>query len=203
MPRASASVRVAEHRAEDLISDYLAHLVRTGRGTANAEANARRFLRRWPEPQAWADQPLAQRLSEGPNTRTFVTFLIVWGHVRPGYDYLVSRKLASFWREIAGSALEEDMTLFCEAAQSIGYTPINAWRAASQSVGRLLIQSGRRLDQLTLADFGELTAACRKQEDVTGKGKRHYRSALSCAHRVLFHLEIIETPTPLRQGTES
>lgn len=203
MPRASASVRVAEHRAEDLISDYLAHLVRTGRGTANAEANARRFLRRWPEPQAWADQPLAQRLSEGPNTRTFVTFLIVWGHVRPGYDYLVSRKLASFWREIAGSALEEDMTLFCEAAQSIGYTPINAWRAASQSVGRLLIQSGRRLDQLTLADFGELTAACRKQEDVTGKGKRHYRSALSCAHRVLFHLEIIETPPPHWQGPES
>lgn len=203
MPRASASVRVAERRAEDLVSEYLAHLVRTGRGTANAEANARRFLRRWPEPQAWAAQPLAQRLSEGPNTRTFVTFLIVWGHIRPGYDYLVSRKLASFWREIAGSALEEDMTLFCEAAESIGYTPINAWRSASQSVGRLLIQSGHRLDELTLADFEELTTACRKQEEVTGKGKRHYHSALSCAHRVLFHLEIIETPPPHWQGPES
>ena len=129
--------------------------------------------------------------------------MIVWGHIRPGYDYLVSRKLSSFWREIAGTALEEDMTRFCQAAESIGYTPINAWRAASQSVGRLLIQSGRRLDELTVADFEELAAACRNQEEETGEGKRHYRSALSCAHRVLFHLEIIETPPPHWQGPES
>jgi integrase len=203
MPRASASVRVAEPRADGLVSDYIAHLARTGRGTVNAEANARRFLRRWPEPQEWADQPLAERLGEGINTRSFLTFLIVHGHVRPGYDYLVSRKLSSFWREIAGSALEEDMTRFCEAAQSIGYTPINAWRAASQSVGRLLIQSGRRLDELTVADFEELTEACRSQEEATGEGKRHYHSALSCAHRVLFHLDIIDTPPPHWQGPES
>jgi len=202
MPRASASVRVAKHKAGDLASDYVAHLARTGRGNCNSEANARRFLRRWPEPQEWAAQPLAQRLSEGPNTRSFLTFLIVHGHIRPGYDYLVSRKLASFWREIVGSALEEDMTRFCEAAQSIGYTPINAWRSASQSVGRLLIQSGRRLDELTLADFEELTEACRNQEQATGEGKRHYRSALSCARRVLFHLEIIDTPPPHWQGPE-
>ena len=196
-------MRVAEHTGRDLVSDYVAHLACRGRGTTNAEANARRFLRRWPVPQEWAAQPLAQRLSEGPNTRSFVTFLIVWGHIRPGYDYLVSRKLASFWREIPGTRLEEDMTRFCEAAESIGYTPINAWRSASQSVGRLLIQSGRRLDGLTLADFEELTEACRSQEETTGKGKRHYRSALSCAHRVLFHLEIIETPPPHWQGPES
>jgi len=204
MPRASASAGVAEHTARrDLVSDYVAHLARTGRGTVNAEANARRFLRRWPEPQEWAAQSLAQRLFEGPNTRTFVTFLIISGHVRPGYDYLVSRKLASFWKEIVGSPLEEDMERFCRAAEAIGYTPINSWRAASQSVGRLLLQSGRRLDELSLADFEELAAACRGQEEETGQGKRHYRSALSCAHRVLFHLEIIETPPPHWQGPES
>ncbi len=203
MPRASVNGRVAERAAGDLVSDYVAHLARTGRGTVNAEANARRFLHRWPEPQQWAAQPLAQRLSEDPNTRTFVTFLIVWGHVRPGYDYLVSRKLASFWREITGTSLEEDMARFCRAAESIGYTPINAWRSASQSVGRLLIQSGRRLDELIVADFAELTAACRNHEEATGKGTRHYRSALSCAHRVLFHLGIIDTPPPHWQGPES
>ena len=204
MPRASASASAAEQTARrDLVADYVAHLARTGRGTTNAEANARRFLRRWPEFQEWAGQPLAQRLSEGLNTRSFLTFLIVWGHIRPGYDYLVSRKLSSFWREIAGTALEEDMTRFCQAAESIGYTPINVWRVASQSVGRLLIQSGRRLDELTVADFEELAAACRNQEEETGEGKRHYRSALSCAHRVLFHLEIIETPPPHWQGPES
>ena len=66
MPRASASVRVAEHTAGDLVSDYVAHLARTGRGTTNAEANARRFLRRWPEPQQWADQPLRPASLRGP-----------------------------------------------------------------------------------------------------------------------------------------
>ena len=185
MPRVSvsvsASVRVADHASGDLVSDYVAHLARTGRGNTNADANARRFLRRWPEPQRWAEQPLPDRLSEGLNTRSFLTFLIVFGHIRPGYDYLVSRKLASFWREIPGSRLEEDMMRFCEAAQSIGYTPISAWRSASQSVGRLLIQSARRLDELTLADLEELTAACRSQEEATGEGKRHYHSAISCA----------------------
>ena len=203
MLRASANAPDVEPKAGDLVSDYVAHLAHTGRGIHNAEANARRFLRQWPEPQKWADQPLAQRLSEDQNTRSFLTFLIVCGHIRPGYDYLVSRKLASFWREIPGSVLEEDMTRFCAAAESIGYTPINAWRSASQSVGRLLIQSGRRLDELTLADFEELSEACRSQEEATGKGKRHYHSALSCAHRVLFHLEIIETPPPHWQGPES
>jgi integrase len=203
MPRASASVRVAEHTAGDLVCGYLAHLARAGRGTANAEANARRFLRRWPDPQEWAAQPLPQRLSEAPNTRTFLTFLIIWGYVRPGYDYLVSRKLASFWREIPGSRLDGDMARFCQAAESIGYTPINAWRCASQSIGRLLIQSGRSLDELTVADLEELAAACRNREEETGEGKRHYRSALSCAHRVLFHLGIVETPPPHWQGPES
>lgn len=203
MPRASANARAAERRAGDLVSDYVAHLARTDRGTANAAANARRFLRRWPQPQEWATQPLAKRLSEGPDARSFLTFLMVHGHIHPGYDYLVSRKLASFWREIPGSRLEEDMTRFCEAAQSIGYTPINAWRSASQSVGRLLIQSGRRLDELTVADIEELAAACRSQEKATGEGKRHYHSALSCAHRVLFHLGIIDSPPPHWQGPES
>jgi integrase len=203
MPRASASAFAAETLARNLLAEYQAHLAVTGRGNSKSEENARRFLRRWPDPQRWAAQPLSKRLSEGPTTMSFLTFLIVHGYIRPGYDYLVSRKLASFWREIVGSPLEEDMTLFCEAAEVVGYTPTNAWRAASQSVGRLLIQSGRRLDELTIADFEELTDACKKREQATGKGWVHYRSALCCGHRVLFHLEIIETPPPHWQGPES
>jgi tRNA-2-methylthio-N6-dimethylallyladenosine synthase len=50
-------------------------------------------LRRWPIPQAWAGEPLPVRLGINPTVRAFVTFLMMHGWLRPGYDYLVARKL--------------------------------------------------------------------------------------------------------------
>jgi site-specific recombinase XerD len=164
---------------------------------------ARSFLGRWPNPQDWADQPLPRRLAAEQHLQPFLLFLMVNGRLRPGYDYLAARKLVNFWREIAGSPLEDDMTRFRHTAQSLGYTPGQSLRAASQSVGRLLIQTGRPLDQLSLADFDEFADACRAREAVGGHGWGHYRAALSCAHRVLFHLGIIDTPPPHWQGPEA
>jgi integrase len=179
-----------------LLAEYAAHLARSGRGHSHSELTARSFLQRWPNPQRWAAQPLADRLAESPQTGSFLIFLMVHGYLRPGYDYLVARKLSSFWRDVAFSPLEEDMARFRQGAEAVGFAPIQALRVASQSVGRLLIQSGRSLDDLTLADFDELTGACRRRQAVTGKGWDHYRSALNAAHRVLFHLEIVDTPPP-------
>jgi integrase len=95
------------------------------------------------------------------------------------------------------------MTRFRQGAEGIGYTPIQALRVASQSVGRLLIQTGRPLDGLSLDDFEELAEACRRREALTGQGWGHYRTALSAAHRVLFHLGIVQAPPPHWQGPES
>jgi integrase len=164
---------------------------------------ARLFLEQWPAPRDWAQQPLPRRLAAGPHLQPFLLFLMVNGHLRPGYDYLAARKLVNLWREIVGSAVEEDMLRFRLAAEGIGYAPGQSLRAASQSIGRLLIQTGRRLDELTLADFDEFADACRQREAVGGQGWGHYRSALSCAHRVLFHLEIVNAPPPHWQGPEA
>ena len=90
------------------------------------------------------------------------------------------------------------MARFRQGAESIGYTPIQALRVASQSVGRLLIQTGRPLDQLTLSDFAEMADACKERERSTGDGWSHYAAALSGAHRVVFHLGIVETPPKRR-----
>jgi len=189
-PGAKAPVR------GDLLAEYAEHLARSGRGHCHSEMTARSFLRRWPDPQRWAAQPLADRLAESPQTSSFLIFLMVHGYLRPGYDYLVARKLTSFWRDIAVSPLEADMARFRQGAEAVGFTPIQSLRVASQSVGRLVIQSGRSLGDLTLADFDELTDACRRRQAATGKGWDHYRSALNAAHRVLFHLEIVDTPPP-------
>jgi integrase len=200
---ASASAPAAERQASDLLAGYAAHLARTGRGHSRSESIARCFLRRWPAPQRWAAQPLADRLSEWPSTLSFLSFLMVHGQLRPGYDYLVARKLSSFWRDIMGTPLEADMVRFREAAQNIGYTATVSLRVASQSVGRLLIQTGRRLDGLTLDDFDDLVTACRERERTTAEGWKHYRSALNAAHRVLFHLGIIGAPPPHWQGPKT
>lgn len=133
---------------------------------------------------------------------SLLMFLMVRGWLRPGWDWLVAKKLSSFWREVDGSRLEADMARFCDTAVAVGFTEIQAKRAASQSVGRLLIQTGRPLDQLCMDDLDELAAACRAREAATGRGWRHYRSALVCAHTVLFHLDIVEVPAEPAQQPE-
>ena len=183
-------------RRGDLLAEYARHQVLTGRGNSATTQGAKSFIRRWPDPQEWAAQPLADRLAEGPQTISFLMFLMVHGWLQPGYDYLVSRKFSSFWREIIGSPLEPDMERFRQGARAIGFTPICSMRMASQSVGRLLVQTNVHLDELTLSDLDELTEECRIRQERTGKKWGHYRSALNGAHRVLFHLNIIDSPPP-------
>ncbi len=123
------------------------------------------------------------------------------GYLHPGYDYLVSRKLVNFWREAAAGPLGPDLERFCQGAQAIGYTPGMAVRVASQSVGRMLVQTGCHLEELSLADFEELASACAERGE--GQGWRHYRSALSAAQRVLFHLGIVEELPPAWEHPKS
>jgi len=177
-----------------LLDAWRAHQAETGRGNPASDYEARRFLERWPNPQAWAAEPLNIRLALSPSATSLVMFAMCRGWLQPGWDWLVARKLSSFWREIIGTSMGADMVRFVEVAETVGFTPIQSKRAASQSVGRLLIQTGRRLDQLGVADLDALASACREREAATGQGWRHYRSAIVCAHQVLFHLDIIDTP---------
>jgi integrase len=185
--------------AEVLFDLYVDHLAATGRGSRAYDLAARSFLERWPNPQRWAAEPLQVRLSLPPSATSLVMFAMTRRWLHPGWDWLVERKLTSFWREIPGSPLEADMVRFLNAAETLGFTPIQAKRAASQSIGRLLIQTGRALDDLGLADLDALADACRTREAATGRGWHHYKGALVCAHTVLFHLDIIETPPPPAQ----
>ncbi len=170
------------------------HQTATGRGNPSADYEARRFLDRWPSPQSWAGEPLDVRLALSPSATSLVMFAMCRGWLQPGWDWLVARKLSSFWREIIDTPLQADMVRFVEVAESIGFTPIQAKRAASQSIGRLLIQTGRPLEEITLADLDALADACRQREQLTAQRWRHYRSAIVCAQQVLFHLAVIDTP---------
>ncbi|MGH4000260.1 MAG: tyrosine-type recombinase/integrase, partial [Pseudonocardiaceae bacterium] len=176
----------------DLYAAYLEYLAATGRGGISYEQAARVFLRRWPDPATWAAAPLTVRLSANSATRPFITFLMLHQGLAPGYDYLLERKLSTFWREIDGSPVKTGVDRFMAAAEELGFTERVRFATGSQVPARLLIQTCRPLDQLTLQDLAEFTAACHARQERTGKGHHHYLAAVSNTQRVLFHLGIVD-----------
>lgn len=156
-------------RHTDLHAAYLEYLRRTGRGNAAYSWAARVFFRRWPDPRGWAAESLQTRLSADASTRPIITFLMLHQALRPGYDYLLERKLSSIWREIKDSPLGPDLDRFMTAAAELGFAERVRLATGSQVPVRLLIQTARRLDQLTLADLAEFSAACRDRQQRTGK----------------------------------
>ncbi len=191
-----ASVPAPRCPAGDLAAAYDSHLGLSGRGNSAYRSAARSFLARWPDPQAWASQPLECRLAAGPQLRSFLSFLMIYGFLQPGWDYLVARKLSSFWRDVPASPIEVGIDRFVNQAETLGYTHKQGVAVASQVIGRALIQTGRQLEALSVADLDALATACAERQERTGKGWRHYRGAIHTARQVLFHLGITDSPPP-------
>jgi len=183
-----------------LIGAYHEHLRRTGRGNTAYWTAARTFFARWPDPASWALEPLSVRLSANGSTRPLITFLMVTGLLHPGYDYLLERKLSSLWRELDVSWMGPDLARFLAAASELGYSARVGSATGSQVPARLLIQTGRRLDRLRLADLEDFEQACRERQDRTGAGWDHYHAAVRDTHQVLFHLGVLPDPPPPAAG---
>jgi integrase len=177
-----------------LLAAYHEYLRRRGGRPPAYWSAVRAFFARWPDPACWAREPLAVRLSANDSTRPLITFLMLHGLLHPGYDYLLERKLVGLWQDLATSPFEADMTRFLATADRLGFSARVGAAAGSQVPARLLIQTGRRLDQLRINDLEDFEQACRDRQDRTGAGWRHYQVALLDTHRVLFHLGILPDP---------
>jgi integrase len=187
------------------LADYVDYLASTGRGNTAYTQAAKTFFRRWPDPQRWAEQSLDARLAANGATRPIITFLMLHHSLHPGYDYLLERKFASIWREIGTCPLGAEIDRFLDVAAGLGFTHRVRIATGSQVPIRLLIQTGRRIDEITLTDLDEFTTACRRRGDRTGKGHQHYLAAVSNTQRVLFHLGVVDEaprsngPAPLAE----
>lgn len=191
MPRAPVSVPEA---SADTYADYVAYLEATGRRVDLNAPAARRFLARWRDLSAWAEQPVAARLRGDVHNRPFIMFLMLQGYLHPGYDFLLARKMPSVWREMPHSPLAPELERFLAGAAELGFTYRTRLAVGSQVVARLLIQTGRPLVELTEADFAELAAACQARQARQGVGWRHYGGAMHAARQVLFHLGVLTEP---------
>jgi len=174
--------------AADLYGEYTGWLHARGVGNHSFDVGAKNFLRRFPEPQAFAAQPLEARLAESGNVRPLLTYLMLHGHLRPGYDYLLERKLHSVLREAPASPLGPDLARFISAAGQIGYSPRARAGMASEVAARLLIQTGRPLAAISDGDLAAFRAAITEREARNGRDYKHYHHALYASSAVIYHL---------------
>jgi hypothetical protein len=172
----------------DLLGGYQAALAGRGAGNKAFWSAARAFVARWPDPQAWAAEPLAVRLSASSSARPFLNYLMLSGQLHPGYDYLLARKLPAVLREAPDGPLGEGRARFLAAAAELGWRPRVAAGLCSQIAMRLLIQAGPPLTALTDTDIAAFDAAITARERACGRPLKHYRDALYTSRTVLYHM---------------
>ena len=189
---------VVPDEAVDLYDGYLGWLESRGVGNRSFFSGARGFLVRWPDPQSWARLPLEVRLGVGSQTSPFLNFLMFHGHLFPGYDFLLERRLHAVLRDAALSPLGADLGRFLAAAEQLGYSARARLGMASQVAARVLIQSGRPLHELRAENFAAFEAAIGEREARNGRDYKHYRSALYAARAVIYHLGAPAEPAPHR-----
>jgi len=190
---------VVPPQAAAIYESYLACLAGRGVGNKTFDSGARSFLARYPDPQAWAGLPLDQRLAgTRPHLQPLLNFLMLHRHLRPGYDYLLDRKLTAIVREAAASPLAADLDRFLAGAEALGYSGRARAGMTSQIAVRMLIQTGRGLGELTDADFTAFGEAISEREQRLGRDLGHYHGALYASRAVAYHLGAPAEPAPKR-----
>ena len=182
--------------APALVGEYQAWLAADGRGSACYRNAAWAFLGHWPHPEAFACAPLPDQLALTASQRPFVTFLMLTGRLRPGYDYLTHRKIGGLLAQAARSPWAQDLTAFAAAATDLDYAGLIVKRTSERVVLRMLIQTGRPLSELTVQDLDQIADAFARCATAKGNTSTwaNDRGLVSATHRVLFHLGVLPTP---------
>ena len=157
-----AAETCADYLQKDILLRYATHLGVDPGGDARLLNIAHSFFVLCPDLEAFSDLPLSVRLTQMPQANPFLLFLMLQGYLHPGYDYLVERKLCGFWNELELSPMESDIERFLLTAQEAGFSNKVSKRVASQTIARLIIQSGKSLLELKYSDLGDLANAWKR-----------------------------------------
>lgn len=172
----------------DLYGAFVDWMANLEIGNPSYVVGARNLLARFADPQDFAHRPLAERLTERSHVRPMINFLMLNGHLHPGYDYLFERRLHSVFREAAVSRIGPDVATFLGGAAQLGYSRQASEAMASQAAVRILIESGRRISELRDDDLAAFESALDARQQLHGRDYKHYRIALYATRIVLYHL---------------
>lgn len=171
----------------DFVGSFSAWLAERGCTGETYAKSARRFFARWPDPQDWAERPLADRLRLDPNLRVVLNWLILTHDLHPGYDWLVATTPYTCWQELPTTVHWPDMERFLATAINLGYAERTRTTAACRVLMRLLLQTGGPLSAITEADLAALEHAARERMDW-----RRFSAVLHTTRVVLYHLGVLD-----------
>jgi hypothetical protein len=152
--------------------------VRARAWVAITSTDTRWFVARWSDPRAWAVEPLAVRLATPSQARPLLNSLMLHGHLQPGYDYLLERKLSALPCRGLAQPAGWGPGQVVQAAGELGHGVRARTGMASQVAARLLIQTGRTLAELTESDLAVFAAAIDERDTRHDRELKHYRTAV-------------------------
>ena len=180
----------------DLVGELTTWLAKRGTTSETYARAARSFFARWPDPGAWAAQPLEARLRLNPNLRVVLNWLVLYRDLHPGYDWLVATRPYTCWQELPTTRHWADVGRFLATAVNLGYAERTRTVAACRVLMRLLLQTGGPLSAITEEDLSDLEQAAHADMDW-----RSFSASLHTARAVLYHLGVLgrspdEPPLP-------
>lgn len=184
----------------DQYSQYMGHLQLGPKAFGYREAGARRLLHRLVG-KNWQRSTIAADLSKIDSYgSSFLTFLLLFGFIRPGYDYLFSRKFSSMVREAPFTPCGKALAMVAECGRNLGFGKRHIEAFIPLVVLRLLIQTGKSLESLTHQDLDEFRQAASRYATATGRSVRHWTISLHAVENVLYHLGVLAKPAVHRSS---
>jgi integrase len=171
----------------DFIGSFSAWLAERGCAGETYAKSARRFFARWPDPHAWAGQPLCDRLKLDRNLRVVLNWLVLHHDLHPGYDWLVATTPYTCWQELPTTRHWADIERFLATAVNLGYAERTRTTAACRVLMRVLLQTGGPISTITDADLAAVGQAARER-----MGWRQFSASLHATRAVLYHLGVLE-----------
>lgn len=179
-------------------ANYIVRLPLRPRTRRDRYFGARRLLRRL-HGLDWQDASVVEALDGvDQDASSFISFLLVFGHLRPGYPYLFSRKMNTLVREAALSPLSEDMAAVRAAAEQLGFSKRHIEQFLPMVILRILMQTGKQLRTLTVADLKDFRTAAEAWGTTTHQKVRHWTVSLHAVENVLYHMGILDHPATNR-----
>ncbi|MFN2504361.1 MAG: tyrosine-type recombinase/integrase [Acidimicrobiales bacterium] len=184
----------------DLLADYDAFVTQLRCGSQGKYLRrmaARRFLTRWPDPQAWMARPTAGRLVDIERTGAwpFLTWAFVSGAVVADLDLLGARANGGHFSAWA-SRHGDDVARTLAVATELGWAAAWARQVCVNVLALVCMTTQRSLDDLDAAVLDRFADELAAAPSITANHRRVLAGRLGGLRQVCFQLGLVEEPPP-------